>query len=124
MNEREGGTPYSVDSQRFAIAKAGRWTAEQAERLSTSPAVILDAIKRGWLPDQIEGVESKYRLEGVPLCPEIREGVERIQRAPVKPVPKPDWMVRRTREPVRLCRTSGREGPTVMETAMEKARAT
>ena len=39
-----------------------------------APAVILEAIRRGpWLPEQIEGVSSKYALEGNP--PEL-VGVE------------------------------------------------
>ncbi len=57
-----------------AVEKARRWTINQAARLDTSPEVILEAIRRGpWLPEQIEGVESKYALEGIP--PEL-VGVE------------------------------------------------
>ena len=45
---------------------AERWTAGQAARLNTTPEVILDAVRRGWLSEQIEGVSSKYALEGHP----------------------------------------------------------
>ena len=49
-----------------AVAKADRWTAGQAVRLDTTPEVILDAVRRGWLPDDIEATRSKYALEGNP----------------------------------------------------------
>ena len=42
-------------------------------RLDTTPEEILEAVRRGWLPEQVEGVESKYALEGNP--PEL-VGVE------------------------------------------------
>ena len=57
-----------------AVAKAARWTAAQAARLGMTTEAILEAIRRGpWLPEQIEAVESKYRLEDRP--PEL-VGVE------------------------------------------------
>jgi hypothetical protein len=34
-------------------------------RLQTTPEEILDAVLRGWLPEQIEVVSSKYALEGI-----------------------------------------------------------
>ncbi len=45
---------------------AERWTAGQATRLGMTPAVILETVRRGWLPEQIEVVTSKYALEGHP----------------------------------------------------------
>ena len=59
-----GETRYDEAARKAAVAKAERWTELQAARLDTSPEVILEAIRRGpWLPDQIEGVSSKYALE-------------------------------------------------------------
>jgi hypothetical protein len=59
------------------------WTAGQAARLQTTPEEILEAVRRGWLPEQIEGVSSKYRLEDhPPLCVEIRATIDRVRRAP------------------------------------------
>jgi hypothetical protein len=34
--------------------------------LNTTPEEILATVRRGWLPEQIEGVSSKYALEGHP----------------------------------------------------------
>ena len=34
--------------------------------MNTTPEVILEAVRRSWLPEQIEGVSSKYVLEGHP----------------------------------------------------------
>ena len=49
-----------------------------------TPDEILEVVRRGWLPEQVEGVSSKYRLEGhPPLCAEIHQGIERIRRAPI-----------------------------------------
>ena len=45
---------------------ARRWTAGQAARLDTTPEEILEAVRCGWLPVQIEGVSSKHALEGHP----------------------------------------------------------
>ena len=41
--------------------------------MNTTPEVILEAVRRGWLPEQIEKVSSKYALEAHP--PPL-EGVE------------------------------------------------
>ncbi len=49
-----------------AVSKSERWTAGQAARLNTTPAVILEAVRRGWLPEGIEAISSKYALEGHP----------------------------------------------------------
>ena len=56
-------TFYNEDARLAAVARAERWTARQAARLDTSPETILEAIRRAWLPEDIEGVSSKYRLE-------------------------------------------------------------
>lgn len=55
-----------------AVAKANEWTAAQAARLNTSPEEILAAVRRGWLPENIEAVDSKYRLEDDPTFSPIR----------------------------------------------------
>lgn len=55
-----------------AREESKRWTAGQAARLQTEPAVILGAVQRGWLPEQIEGVDSKYALEDTPPVEVIR----------------------------------------------------
>ena len=49
-----------------AVEHADAWTRGQAARLQTSPAVILDAIKRGWLPENIQEVTSRYAFEDAP----------------------------------------------------------
>ena len=49
-----------------AVDKAERWTEGQAARLDTTPEEILEAVRCGWLPVQIEGVSSKHALEGHP----------------------------------------------------------
>ncbi len=79
------GDIFYVERERLAaVAKAERWTAGQAARLGTSPDEILEVVRRGWLPEQIEGVSSKYAVEGnPPLCAEIHQGIERIRRAPI-----------------------------------------
>ncbi len=45
---------------------AERWTEGQAARLGMTPDEILEAVHRGWLPEQIAIVSSKYALEGHP----------------------------------------------------------
>ncbi len=67
---------YECDSQTLrrdeeqlrqsAVAKAERWTAAQAARLDTLPEAILETVLRGWLPEQIEAVTSRYALEDHP----------------------------------------------------------
>ncbi len=69
---RDGGrvTDYLLlhdEAERLAaVAKAKRWTREQAARLNMTPEAIPEAITRGWFPDQVEAVESKYALENDP----------------------------------------------------------
>ena len=65
-----GGVRVGRDQEqarKAALNSGERWTLAQAARLQTSPAVILDAVRWGWLPEQIEGVTSKYALEDGPL---------------------------------------------------------
>ena len=57
------------------LRRAGPWLAAAGTRLDTTPETILETVRRGWLPEQIEAVSSKYRLEGNP--PEL-VGVEWI----------------------------------------------
>lgn len=62
-----GHMPYSECARTAAVARAKKWTRSQAERLGTSPEVILDAIReRAWLPEQIEEVTRRYALEYPP----------------------------------------------------------
>ena len=84
---------------------AERWTAGQAARLQTMPEAILKAIRRGpWLPDQIEGVESKYALEGNP--------------PPIEDVP--EWIDVLI---AKQCRAKARALDTAMAVAYQKAKA-
>ncbi len=53
--------------RKAAVEHADAWTRGQCIRLGTSPAVILDAVRRGWLPENIVEVTSKYALEDGPL---------------------------------------------------------
>ena len=45
-----------------AAERAKAWTAHQAERLAISPEAIETAIKRGWLPDQLDKVQDPAEL--------------------------------------------------------------
>ena len=68
MHEREGlriGRDQEL-ARKAAVVKATAWTAEQAAGLQTSPEEILAAVRRGWLPEDIEAVTSRYALEDVP----------------------------------------------------------
>ena len=48
--------------QRHYTATAKAWTAAQAERLGISTEAIETAIKRGWLPDQLDEVQDPAEL--------------------------------------------------------------
>ncbi len=66
-DHNEGGMAYNNPARTAAVAKAERWTDRQAWRLNTTPEVILEAVReRAWLPEQIEGVSSRYALEDHP----------------------------------------------------------
>jgi hypothetical protein len=58
-----GDTYYDEMARRKAVERAKAWTAGQSARLDTSPEAILEAVRLDWLPEQIEGVSSKYALE-------------------------------------------------------------
>ena len=45
-----------------ACNRAEAWTANQAERLGVSPEAIETAIRRGWLPDQLDKVQDPAEL--------------------------------------------------------------
>lgn len=56
----------SARNRRHYVRQAQTWTRQQAERLKATEAEILSAIKRGWLPEHIEAVSSRYHLESLP----------------------------------------------------------
>ena len=60
------GAHHNEGKRLAAVAKAEAWTRKQADWLNTRPTVILEAVRHGGLPADIEGVESKYALEGIP----------------------------------------------------------
>ena len=45
-----------------ATEQARAWTANQAERLGISSEAIEATIRRGWLPDEIDAVETAAEL--------------------------------------------------------------
>ena len=55
--------PYPEYERRAAADRAKAWTANQAERLGISPEAIETAIKRGWLPDQLDNVQDPAELQ-------------------------------------------------------------
>ena len=48
--------------QRHYTATAKAWVENQAQRLSISPEAVETAIKRGWLPDQMDNVQDPAEL--------------------------------------------------------------
>ncbi len=60
----EGDIRFNEQLRTAAVARAERWTDRQAWRLNTTPAVILEAVRRGWLSEDIEGASNRYALEG------------------------------------------------------------
>lgn len=52
--------------QEGAVARAERWTHDQAARLGVSYACILDAIKAGHLPSNIEKMVNRHPLGFAP----------------------------------------------------------
>ena len=81
-----GDTFHDPSHEGYYVKQARLWTADQAARLDRTPEEILAAVRRGWLPEDIEGVESKYHLEdGPPLMAEMVEAIERIRQAPILP---------------------------------------
>ncbi len=72
--------------------------------MQTSPEEILEAVRRGWLPEDIEGVSSKYALEGSP--PPLEDVFEWV-----------DILV------AKQCKAKARAKDTAMVTAYRKAKA-
>ena len=106
MYDRDSQTLRRDEEQlrQSAMMKANEWTAGQAARLQTTPAVILAAILRGpWLPEQIEVVTSKYALEGHP--------------PPLEDVP--EWIDILV---AKQCRAKARAKDTAMAVAYQKAK--
>jgi len=67
--EFRGGVRLGKDQEaarKAAVQKANAWTLGQAARLEVMPKEILATIRRGWLPEQVEAVSSKYHLEDDP----------------------------------------------------------
>ncbi len=54
--------PYPEYGRRAAADRAKAWTVHQADRLGISPEAIETAIKRGWLPDQLDKVQDPAEL--------------------------------------------------------------
>ena len=48
--------------QRHYTATAKAWTANQAERLGISPEAIETSIRRGWLANEIDAIETAAEL--------------------------------------------------------------
>lgn len=59
-------------ARKAAVAKATAWTEGQAARLGTNADCILEAVKRGWLPEDNEAAPNKYALEDDPTFSPIR----------------------------------------------------
>ena len=101
VREREAWEQEKKDKARKLnerIEEAGNrskaWTVEQARRLAVRSGEILEAIKRGHLPSDIEGYDSPSRLyRRPPGCPEMDAAIRKIRQAPVRPVYRKgkDW---------------------------------
>ncbi len=69
MFERREGMRLGQDQEqarKAAVAKADAWTLGQAARLEVMPKEILEAVRRGWLPENIAAARTKYALEDDP----------------------------------------------------------
>ena len=120
----------SAALQAEAVEKAGRWTAAQAARLDMTPKEILAAVTRGWLPPDIEAVESKYYLEGVNNGLAVFQA--QVRNAPVMPI-RSAYDTRSSKRKSRPARDSSRNswkqtygpveprGPTAMTEAFKQA---
>ena len=103
QHQREMGHIFYDEKARIeSRRKAERWTDNQARRLNTTPVVILEAVLRGWLPEQLEKVSSKYRFEdGPPPLGGVPEWIDR----------KIDW------------ERSAKTGPAALAVAFHRAKA-
>ena len=59
-----------------AADRAKAWTAHQAERLHISPEAVSVAIKRGWLPAEIDSATTALELL---LDPPARDGLKAVR---------------------------------------------
>ena len=87
----------AAKSQIEAQGTAGKWYAEQAERLGVEPAEIEDAILRGWTGDVIAKLPIVRAAELAGLPPADAEhlaALEKIKSAPVMPM-RLDYETRR-----------------------------
>ncbi len=75
---------WSEDARTAAVAKAARWTREQAERLGYSPDEILAAIRRGWTAEEVEAL-AVAEADRLVLSP-AKALAEKLKAAPVLPV--------------------------------------
>ena len=114
-------TSWNENNRRAAAEHAGAWTRAQAARLETTPAVILEAVSRGWLPSMIEDVTSRYTLEDVPLSADLRDGAALIRTAPVTKVRRTKRMTAFDDYEKELA-TEKKQGPTAMALAMHNAK--
>ena len=61
MTEQQDGHKrdnWTEQARLRARAKADDWLAGQAARLDTDAATILEAVRRGWLPEDVKAAES------------------------------------------------------------------
>jgi hypothetical protein len=108
--------------RRSAVDCADRWVVGQAARLQTGPAVVLDAVRRGWLPPDIETATSKYQLEDIPPPDAaMREAVAAIRSAPIRPVINTRSTRGGDRNSSWRHEQSEPDGPTAMEQAFQQA---
>ena len=101
---------FNQSDRKFHSKRAKAWTEGQAKRLGVSPEEILEAIRRGWLPEHVELIETSSQLQDEPakwinLTGEL-----------VEPKPKrPPWSRPRSR------RGNWKNEPTVFGEALEGA---
>ena len=63
---RPDGIPFNEAVRQDMKRRHDRWVDRQAARLGVSPADILAAVLRGWLPELLEAAPNKFALEGKP----------------------------------------------------------
>ena len=87
--ERQGATYYDKREVAKALDMAGKWYAEQSERLGVEPAEIEDAILRGWTGDMIANlpiVRAEELTEPPPADAEHEAALQKIMAAPIRPM--------------------------------------
>ena len=61
------GMPHDGALRKNVAVSSDRWLVFHAERLNTTPATILEAVRdRGWTAQQISKIDDKALLAGVP----------------------------------------------------------